>query len=177
VGFVLAVGGIPGFMWLAVPCLVLGIGMITVSKRMPVRTPLGSAIAIQSLGFKKYLETAEADQIRWEEGQDIFSEYLPYAISFGCADHWSSIVQELLAQGARVPQPQWCTGYQLGSSPDWGSIGDSVHSVATSYSSSVTSYNAAEAAEISSSSGASGGSGFSGGGGGGGTGGGGGGTW
>ena len=161
--------GIMGTGWLAAPFLVLGIGMMAISGRMPVRTPVGSAVAIQSLGFKKYLETAEADQIKWEEGQDIFSQYLPYAISFGCADRWSNLIQELVAKGAPVPQPVWYTGYYGYSYPAWSSIVHSIGNVGTSFSSAVN----AHAATV----GGSGGSGFGGGGFGGGVGGGGGGSW
>ena len=175
IGAFFAFNGIPGIGWLAIPCLVLGIGMFAVSKRMPVRTPVGSAVAIQSLGFKKYLETAEADQIRWEEGQDIFSQYLPYAIAFGCADRWSSLIQELVAKGAPVPQPVWFTGYYAYSYPVWSSIVGSVGNIGTSFSSTVTAHASLQAATIS--HGASGFSGFSGGGFGGGVGGGGGGSW
>jgi len=179
-GFVLAIVGVPGIVWLAVPCLVLGIGMVTVSTRMPVRTPVGSVVAVQSLGFKKYLETAEADQIRWEEGQDIFSAYLPYAISFGCADHWAGVVQELVAEGALVPQPTWYSGHAAYQASVWDSICGSVHDIGTSFDRTVVSYSVEQDAArqaSDSSSGASGVSGFGGGGGGGGAGGGGGGTW
>jgi len=175
VGGFFAVNGLPGIGWLAIPCLVLGIGMFAVAKRMPVRTPVGSAVAIQSLGFKKYLETAEADQIRWEEGQDIFSAYLPYAIAFGCADRWSNLMQELVAQGAPVPQPVWYTGYYAYRYPIWSSIVGSVGNVGTSFSSTVTAHAAQQASTMS--HGSSGFSGFSGGGFGGGIGGGGGGSW
>jgi len=175
VGYTLTNRGIMGVGWLSVPFLVLGIGMIAMAKRMPVRTPIGSAVAIQSLGFKKYLETAEADQIKWEEGQDIFSQYLPYAIAFGCADHWSNLIQELVARGAPVPQPMWYTGYYGYNYPVWGLIAHSVGNVGTSFASTVTAHVAEQAAHMT--GGSSGGSGFSGGGFGGGVGGGGGGSW
>ena len=61
-----------------------------VAKRIP-RTADGTAARIQTMGFKKYLETAEADQIKFEEAADIFSRYLPYAIAFGVADHWAKV--------------------------------------------------------------------------------------
>ena len=187
-GYFYANAGISGVIWFAVPCLVLGIGMIVVSRRMPVRTPAGSAVAIQSLGFKKYLERAEADQIRWEEGQDIFSEYLPYAIAFGCADHWATLIEELVAKGASVPEPEWYTGRLDSDSLVWTSISYSLDDVGTSFQGSVTAHNILQEASLESSVGsssggydgsygASGGSGFSGGGGGGGVSGGGGGTW
>ena len=50
---------------------------------------------IQSLGFKQYLVTAEADQIKFEEAADIFSRYLPYAIVFGVAERWSKLFGEI----------------------------------------------------------------------------------
>ncbi len=173
-GRTLARSGTLGLGWLAVPFVVLGLGMMVLAKRMPVRTPIGSAVAIQSLGFKKYLETAEADQIRWEEGQDIFSQYLPYAIAFGCAERWSKIFEELAARGAPLPQPGWYAGYWGYNLPIWLAINHSIGSIGQSYTDSVQANAAAQAAATG---GSAGGSGFSGGGFGGGVGGGGGGGW
>ena len=53
-------------------------------------------------GFRRYLETAEADQIRFEEGQDLFSRYLPYAIIFGVAERWAKVFDDLAKSGAAV---------------------------------------------------------------------------
>jgi hypothetical protein len=55
------------------------------------RTAEGSAVRIQALGFRKYLQTAEADQFRFEEAAGIFSRYLPYAMAFGVAQHWAKV--------------------------------------------------------------------------------------
>ena len=173
-GAVFADMGLSGASWLAVPFVLFGLGMILMAKRMPVRTPVGSVVAVKSIGFKKYLETAEAAQIKWEEGQDIFSEYLPYAIAFGCADRWAKIFEELAALGAPVPQPVWYTGYGYGRGYGWGSINHSINNIGHSFSSSVAEH---AQTQMRASSGSSGGSAFSGGGGGGGFGGGGGGTW
>ncbi|MCL2737058.1 MAG: DUF2207 domain-containing protein [Propionibacteriaceae bacterium] len=174
IGFQLAQSGSVGISWLGVPLLVFGVGLWLVAKRMPVRTPLGSAVAVLSLGFHKYLATAEADQIRWEEGQDIFSQYLPYAISFGLAERWAKIFEELVAKGAPVPQPVWFTGYPGYNFAVWTAINHSIGSIGTSMTSAVSQYAAAQAHATM---GSSGGSAFFGGGGGGGIGGGGGGTW
>ncbi|MGJ3508502.1 DUF2207 domain-containing protein [Enemella sp. A6] len=65
--------------------------------RVP-RTAEGTAVRIQALGFKQYLETAEADQIKFEEAADIFSRYLPYAIVFGVAEHWAKVFGEVAAR-------------------------------------------------------------------------------
>ena len=80
-------------------------------KRMAARTADGSAVLAQSLGFKQYLVTAEANQIRFEEAQDIFSRYLPYAIVFGVADRWARVFDEVAESAAAAGQsldvPTW----------------------------------------------------------------------
>ena len=75
------------------------------------RTADGRAVCDQVEGFKTYLATAEADQIRFEEGEDIFSKYLPWAIAFELADRWAKICGDLVAMG-RLPNevPYWYVG-------------------------------------------------------------------
>jgi len=168
-GIALAARGIVGLAWLVVPVVVLGIGLVIIARRMPIRTAAGAALATQAAGFQKYLKTAEADQIRWEETQDIFSQYLPYAIAFGCADHWAKVFDDLAAQGKPVPTPLWYTGYEGWQTRGWHGVTRSINQVGSSFEQAVR-------AEAARTSGSSGGSGFSGGGGGG-VGGGGGGNW
>ena len=58
--------------------LVIGAVAIFFAVRdMPARTGQGSAVLARTLGFRRYLATAEAGQIRFEEGTDVFSRYLP----------------------------------------------------------------------------------------------------
>ncbi|GAB3699732.1 DUF2207 domain-containing protein [Mariniluteicoccus flavus] len=84
---------------LEVPAFLLPLGMViggivalVIGRGVRVgRTAEGTAMMIQSLGFKQYLATAEADQIKFEEASEIFSRYLPYAIVFGVAEHWSKV--------------------------------------------------------------------------------------
>ena len=85
--------GVPSGIVLAAGLVVAGLVVRLLGKRMAARTADGSAVLAQSLGFKQYLVTAEAGQIRFEEAQDIFSRYLPYAIVFGVADRWARVVQ------------------------------------------------------------------------------------
>ncbi len=166
-------GGSLGALLVAVPIGLVGVAIIVTSAWAPVRTAVGSAMTAQSLGFKQYLETAEADQIKFEEGQDIFSRYLPYAIAFGCADRWAKLFADMAARGMPVQQPTWYVGpYGYGYGGAWGAGGfDSIISTLDGFSSS------AATAMTAASAGSSGGSGFSGGGFGGGGGGGGGGSW
>jgi hypothetical protein len=99
-----------GLLGLAV--VLLGVVILVAAHAMPARTAAGSAVLAQTLGFKLYLETAEADQIRFEEGEDLFSRYLPHAIAFGVAERWAKVFAELAAQGHDVPNPTWYVGTQ-----------------------------------------------------------------
>jgi hypothetical protein len=148
---------------------VCGILLLGLSSRMPARTAKGTALLAQAKGFRLYLEKAEGDQIRFEEGQDIFSRYLPFAIVFGVAERWAKVFSDLAASGASVAVPSWYVGSLYANGLfNYAAFGSSMDSFATTTSGSI-------AAATPSSSGSSGfgGGGFSGGGGGGG----GGGSW
>ncbi|MCC6495256.1 MAG: DUF2207 domain-containing protein [Propionibacteriaceae bacterium] len=80
--------------------LLLG-GLVVVlgTRRLPVPvTAEGYAARVQALGFKQYLATAEADQLRFEAGIERFSRYLPYAMVFGVVDHWRHVFADALQQ-------------------------------------------------------------------------------
>lgn len=148
--------------------VLLGVIGFVFARTMPARTATGSAMLDQAEGFRLYLRTAEADQLRFEEGEDLFSRYLPYAIIFGLTERWAKLFAELAAQGHDVPQPSWYTGTAVGSAAFYGSGG---------FTDSLSAFSSATTAMTASSSGSGGGSGFSGGSVGGGVGGGGGGGW
>ena len=140
--------------------ILVGLLIVIMNNRFGRRTAEGSAVLAQAKGFELYLRTAEADQIRFEESIDVFSRYLPYAIVFGVADRWSAIFQRLAAEGRYQGDTSWYvgpSGYFYASS-----FGNSMDSLASSLSASMTS-----ATVSSSGSGFSGGGGFGGGGGGG----------
>ncbi len=153
-----------------VPIILVGLLTLALSGRAPARTPTGTAVLAQTLGFKKYLETAEANQIRFEEGEDLFSRYLPFAIVFGVAERWAGIFEQLAREGRAIAEPGWYVSPNYGPGYFWvgahhfGSTMDSFSSIASE----------TIAAPTPGSSGGSGfgGGGFSGGGGGGGGGGG-----
>lgn len=155
-----------GLIGLAV--VAVGIVALATAGQLVSRTADGTAVLQQSRGFEQYLKTAEADQIRFEEGVDVFSRYLPYAIVFGAADRWTKVFAQLAEDGRYQADPTWYGSGQLVGLNAFAYGGfdglDAFSSVATS---SMT----------AASSGSSGGSGFSGGGVGGGVGGGGGGSW
>ena len=156
--------GIPSGIVLGLGLIVAGLIFRILGKRMAAKTAAGSAVYAQSLGFRKYLETAEASQIRFEEASAIFSRYLPYAIVFGVADRWAGTFQKVAeaaaAAGSPIIMPTWYI-YSGAMFPDFTSIADG----AGSFASSAGGTFAATASSASSGGSAFGGGGFSGGGG------------
>ena len=157
-------------LWILVPLLpiVITILVIRTKLRRGQRTAEGRAVCDQVEGFRTYLATAEANQLRFEEGEDIFSRYLPWAIIFELADRWAEICADLVRMG-RLPDavPYWYVGNYHMSNFNTGFVTSSLATAATPVASSG-----------SSGSGFGGGSSFSGGGfSGGGGGGGGGSSW
>jgi uncharacterized membrane protein YgcG len=157
--------GVPSGIVLAVGLVVAGLVVRLLGKRMAARTAQGSAVLAQSLGFKQYLVTAEANQIRFEEAQDIFSRYLPYAIVFGVADRWARVFNQVAeaaaAAGRTLDVPTWYV-FSGGGFGGFSGIATGMDSFSTTAAGTFTSTPGS-----SGSSGFSGG-GFSGGGGGGG---------
>ncbi|WP_448059626.1 DUF2207 domain-containing protein [Cellulomonas hominis] len=168
--FVFAVGWqVRGLALVPVAVGLVGLLVAALSRSAPARTETGTAVLAEALGFRRYLATAEADQIRFEEGEDIFSRYLPYAIVFGLTERWARVFGELAAQGRGVAQPGWYVGGFPGANVYW----------AVAFASSLDRFQAVATESLSAPTpGSSGGSGFGGGGfSGGGVGGGGGGGW
>ena len=149
--------------WLAVPPVVASLLLLALAGRMPRRTPAGTGLLRRTVGFRHFIEDSEAPRAVWAEQRSIFTDYLPYAIAFDCADRWARTFEPLGDQ-AFDPNLTWYVGY--------GTF--SVHRLTEATSS----FAATAATPLSSGPASSGGSGFSGGGSvGGGGGGGGGGSW
>lgn len=155
--------GMIGWGLVGIAVVIVGLGVLIMNNKFGRRTAQGSAVLAQAKGFELYLRTAEADQIRFEEGIDIFSRYLPYAMVFGVADRWTKVFEQLAADGRYDYAPTWYYGYGFGTGFGLGNLSSSLSSMATSMSSSLQAASAA----TSGGSGFSGGGGFGGGGGGG----------
>ncbi len=80
--------------------LVLGaVTLLAVAGRMPARTGKGTAMFSRVRGFRRLFD--EGDQglrERFAEQHDIFSQYLPYAIVFGCTEKWAKVFSGLDAE-------------------------------------------------------------------------------
>ena len=153
--------GLVGWGLVGLAGIVTGLAVLISNNRFGSRTAAGSAVLAQTRGFELYLRTAEADQIRFEEGVDVFSRYLPYAIMFGVAERWTKVFAELAEQGRYTFNPYWYYGYGYGF--NYSTFASSMDSLASTMSSSMQHATAA----TSGGSGFSGGGGFGGGGGGG----------
>ena len=102
-----------GWGLLAIPLAVFGIGLMVLSGGFRKRTAIGSAYLAQAKGFELYLRTAEKETLRFEENEDIFSKYLPYAIVFGVAERWSKLFAQLGAEGLYQANTSWYIGADL----------------------------------------------------------------
>lgn len=156
--------------WLLLLCIpllpiVITLAVIRSKLKRGQRTAEGRAVCDQVEGFRTYLATAEADQLKFEEGEDIFSKYLPWAIIFELADRWAKICGDLVAMG-RLPNetPYWYVGNYQMAAFNTAFLTSSLTSAATPVASS----SGAGGTGFGGGSAFGGGGGFSGGGGGGG---------
>jgi len=160
VGLTWLLGRTLGAGLIGVAVIVVGLVALGVSRIMPAKTATGAELLRRSLGFRQYMEVAEKERQRFAERENIFSEYLPYAIVFGCVEKWARAFKD-------IDMSAQTSSWYVGSGPF----------NAFALSSSLQGFSANLGSAISSTPGSSGGSGFSGGGSGGGGGGGGGGSW
>jgi uncharacterized membrane protein YgcG len=160
VGIAWLLGRTLGAGLVGVAVTIVGLVALAVARIMPAKTAAGAELLRRSLGFRQYMEVAEKERQRFAERENIFSEYLPYAIVFGCVDKWASAFKD-------IDTSAQTSSWYVGSGPFNAGI----------LSSSLQGFSSNLGSAISSTPGSSGGSGFSGGGAGGGGGGGGGGSW
>jgi len=136
-----------------------GILSIIFAHHMPAKSKEGTLAREHILGFKDYLLTAEKDRLKFQEKENIFYEFLPYAMTLKIADKWSKAFKDIYNQ-----PPNWYEGHS-------GAFNTAV------FVRNLSTVSSSMATALASRPGGSGGSGFSGGSSGGGFGGGGGGSW
>lgn len=79
------------------------------------RTALGTAVRVQVLGFRRYLQEAHSHQFSYLEAAGTFREYLPWAVVFGLEQQWATTFAELdvVAEAAELHLAQdlrWFAG-------------------------------------------------------------------
>jgi uncharacterized membrane protein YgcG len=146
---------------IGIPIVIAGIIIFLISPAMPHRTGKGRTMYRRSLGFRQFMTRSETERQKFAENANIFHEYLPYAIVYGCVDRWAKVFKDL---GIDPGEPY----YYVGRGPF----------IPVAFADSVSSFSSSISSTMASTPGSSGGSGFGGGGSsGGGGGGGGGGSW
>lgn len=81
------------------------LGIAILGYLMPSLTPEGLELKRKVLGFKEFMHTAERYRSEWQEKENIFAEYLPYAIAFNDVEKWAKTFE-----GMKQVQPDWYTG-------------------------------------------------------------------
>ena len=171
-GLILAAAGVAlgyllgrwfGWAIIGAPIAVIGLLLAATARVMPRRTAKGSEALRRVLGFRLFIDTAEKDRAKFAEQANIFSEYLPFAIIFGCVEKWARVFRDIDTTAA-------VQGW-------YGGTNSSMMFAGGEFSRSLETFSSSVSSVIASTPGSSGGSGFSGGSSGGGGGGGGGGSW
>ena len=158
---VIGLGARFGAGMLGLPVILGGLLVTMTSGTMSRRSAVGRDLMRRSLGFAKYMKTAETQQQAFAERANIFTSYLPYAIVFRCVDKWARAFKDIDVQAATGTWYVGTTPFNAGT-----------------FSSTLGSFSSSVSSTLASTPGGSGSSGFGGGGSsGGGGGGGGGGGW
>ena len=160
VGLTVLLAATTSFGLLGLPLVVFGLLMVFGVRIFPARTAKGYGTLRRILGFKRFIDESEKERAQFAERQNLFSEYLPYAVVFGATDKWARAFAGLDGQ---LPRTDWY-------------VSDQLFTVAL-FSQAMGGFTTTASGTISSVPASSGGSGFSGGSSGGGFGGGGGGSW
>ena len=90
-GFLVVAGAVAGAVF----------GLYRAERLAPRRSlePGGTALRDQVRGFRRYIATAEAEQLDFEADQNIYRRYLPWAVLFGLTKRWTRVCEELVAAG------------------------------------------------------------------------------
>ena len=79
--------------WWLIALVVAGVLALLASRRRPPLTARGSAALARVESFRRFLLTADLDQLRREAGVEVFTSYLPWAIVFDQTDRWSAFIK------------------------------------------------------------------------------------
>ncbi|MCD6410532.1 DUF2207 domain-containing protein [bacterium] len=90
---------------LVISLWVSGALFLIFARFMPKKTKKGADAYWKILGFRDFIKTAEKYRAQFYERENIFEEYLPYAILFGLTDKWAKAFE-----GIYQNPPSWYEG-------------------------------------------------------------------
>jgi uncharacterized membrane protein YgcG len=144
-----------------IPPIIAGALLVILARYVPARTALGTATYRHALGFRRFITESEKYRAQFAERENLFTEYLAYAVVFGATSKWAQTFKDL-----GLAQPDTSSWYYSAHPFDVVVFGSALNSFA------VTSAGTLTSTPGGSGDSGFGGGGFSGGGGGGGGGGG-----
>jgi Predicted membrane protein (DUF2207). len=78
---------------------------------MPKRTLKGAELNWRVKGFKLYMETAEKYRAQFNEKENIFEKFLPYAMVFGMTKLWIKKMEKIYGKEYFASyHPVWYAG-------------------------------------------------------------------
>ena len=103
-----------------IPLAGFGIGLVILSRAMPVKTRKGAEEAAKWKAFQTYLGNIQKYR-NLAEATDQFEKYLPYAIAFGLERRWVNAFAQAPNLPTPVPMPIWYRPYRPVAVPGIGS--------------------------------------------------------
>jgi len=82
-----------------------GLMLAVAAGTMPRKTAQGKNALLAARGFEEYLSRAERQEIEYQERQNYFERFLPYAMAFGIAEKWAQAFE-----GLQTKPPDWYSG-------------------------------------------------------------------
>jgi len=148
-----------GLWWVPVPLAVFEGLSLLATPLMPRKSGKGTEAVRRAAGFKLFISTAQRYMQEFNERQNYFDTYLPYAMVFGVVGKWVGAFKQI---GIEPHKPSW----YVGSGPfNLGNFTSSVSAMENSFSATLPSRPASQGGSGMGGGGFSGG-GFGGGGGG-----------
>ena len=76
------------------------IAYIAYGVLLPARSAQGSALALRTESFRRFLHASEAQHVEWAWKHDLLREYSGWAVALGEADAWADALER-----ANIPEP------------------------------------------------------------------------
>ncbi|MFH0739814.1 MAG: DUF2207 domain-containing protein [bacterium] len=95
--------------WYAFIIITCAFLFIIFGALMPKKSKKGTEMMWHILGFKEYITRAEKYRAQFQEKENIFEKFLPYAIIFGCTKKWAKAFE-----GIYKTPPTWYEGAVYG---------------------------------------------------------------
>ena len=77
------------------------VGLLAYSAMVPSRTATGSALALRTESFRRFLAASEGKHVQWAWDNGLLREYSAWAVALDAADAWERAIR-----ASNIPEPQ-----------------------------------------------------------------------